>query len=209
MNRHEHLRSSAAAVLAGVAAAPFDAVAASTTPLSSASAADKVLTPVRTRAHPDGRPCYSWYRGTFYGQRSGLRTVPLVHIEGSSTARVGRENEGIWLYWMREAGWFFDHASGKILEDLHNPLNHKVMRPHHYNSQQQLRFGKDGVVSPATTVLPAGLEWQGTFSEPVIAGLDVWSSEESLVRIAPGDDRPPRCGDEIAQGGRTRREQRP
>ena len=75
MNRCQHLRSAAAAALAGVAVAPFDAVPSSTTPLASAPAADKVLTLVRMRAHPDGRSCYTWYQRTFYGQAAQVRST--------------------------------------------------------------------------------------------------------------------------------------
>lgn len=144
---------------------------------------DRVLTHVRMRAHPDGRPCHTWYQGTFYAQRSGQRTLALLHIEGASTSTTERQPDGSWKYRMREAGWFCDLESHQVLNEWRNPLNDRLVRPAHYNSKQQLRFAPDGVVSPASSPLPVGLEWQGTLTEPVIAANDVWSAEELLVRV--------------------------
>ena len=187
MNRREYLAIASSSALGGAlltrqsTARPAKHITTSTMELRT----DKVLTHVRMRAHPDGRRCYTWYQGTVYGQLSGQRTVPLLHIEGASTSTVAPQNDAAWLYRLREAGWFCDLASGKVLDEWRNPLNDKLVKPEHYNSKQLLRFGVDGVVTPAAAVLPPGLEWLGSLSEPVIAGNDVWSTEELLVRLPP------------------------
>lgn len=146
---------------------------------------DRVLTHVRMRAHPDGRPCHTWYQGTFYGQLAGQRTVALLHIEGASTSTTESQPDGSWKYRMREAGWFCDLQTHQVLNEWRNPLNDRLVRPAHYNSRQQLRFAADGTVTPAVSPLPAGMEWQGNLTEPVVVANDVWSAEELLVRI-PG-----------------------
>jgi hypothetical protein len=146
---------------------------------------DRVLTHVRMRAHPDGRPTHTWYRGTFYGQRSGMRTQALLFIEGASTSTTMRQPDGSWKYQMREAGWFCDLQTHQVLNEWRNPLNDRVVKPAHYNSKQQLTFAPDGRVTPLTATPPPGLEWQGTLSEPTIVGNDVWSAEELLVRVPP------------------------
>ncbi len=149
------------------------------------AAPDRVLTHVRMRAHPDGRPCYTWYRGSFYAQRAGERTLALLHVEGTGTSRTQREADGSWSYRLKEAGWFCDLDSHQVLNEWRNPFIDKLVRPGHYNSKQQLHFAADGTVTPATATLPPGLEWQGSLSVPVVVGNDVWSAEELLVRI-PG-----------------------
>lgn len=177
MNRRDMMRGAAAALGSGA----MTGRAAS----RAAVAVDRVLTHVRMRAHPDGRPCYTWYQGTFYGQRSGERTRALLHIEGASTSTTQRQTDGSWTYRMREAGWFCDPASRQIVNEWRNPFTEQIVKPGHYNSKQQLLFAADGTVTPVISPLPPGLEWQGLLTEPVVVGDDVWSAEELLVRI-PG-----------------------
>jgi hypothetical protein len=175
MNRRELVVAAGAALWATEGVAKARDIAAVAT--------DRVLTHVRMRAHPDGRPCHTWYRGTSYAQRSGQRTVTLLHIEGASTSTTELQADGRWMYRMREAGWFCDLASHQVVNEWRNPLNDRLVRPAHYNSKQQLWFAPDGSVAPAISPLPAGMEWQGTLTEPEVAGGDVWSAEELLVRI--------------------------
>ena len=177
MNRRDLALTAGAALWAGLGGAKTGGVAD--------LLADRVLTHVRMRAHPDGRPCHTWYRGTFYGQRSGMRTQALLFIEGASTSTTNRQADGRWTYRMREAGWFCDLQTHQVVNEWRNPLNDRVVKPAHYNSKQQLTFAPDGSVTPLTATSPPGLEWQGTLSEPTIDGNDVWSAEELLVRVPP------------------------
>jgi hypothetical protein len=174
MNRRECLLLSGALALplAGWAADPESVLA------------DKILTHVRIRGREDGLPVYFWYAGTFYGQRSGERTVPLLHIEGASSSRTERQPDGSWIYSLREAGWFGDLESHEVLQEWVNPLNGKKVQPAHYNSAQRTRFTADGVF-PLIAALPPGLEYTGYITPPRVEGDDVWTTEELFVR-SPG-----------------------
>jgi hypothetical protein len=144
--------------------------------------ADKLLTHVRIRGREDGKPVFFWYQGTFYGQRSGERTVPLLRIEGASSSRTERQADGSWIYSLREAGWFSDLATHEVLHEWTNPLNGRVVQPAHYNSSQRTRFAADGV-HPIVSKFPPGMEYTGYLGDPVVQGDDVWTTEELFVRV--------------------------
>jgi hypothetical protein len=145
--------------------------------------ADKVLTHVRIRGHQDGRSQYFWYRGTFYGQVTGQRTLPLLHIFGASSARMERKPDGSFGYRMREAGWFCDLETKQVVNEWKNPLNGKLVQPKHYNSAQESTIAAAGI-QPAGA-LPPGVEYVGYVGEPSIDGDDVRTTEELLVRMPP------------------------
>lgn len=142
---------------------------------------DTLQTHVRMRSHPDGRATYWSYAGTFYGQISGQRTVPLLAIEGISINRCAPAGEGAYAYSLREAGWFKDLASGQVLEEWLNPLTDRKVAPKHYYSPQQLRFTAAAVEPVLAKPMP-GLEWTGYLGAPATFAGSVWSSEELLVR---------------------------
>jgi hypothetical protein len=172
----------------GGALAPADAEAAAK---AAPGALDTLLTHVRMRAHPDGRAAYWWYSGTFYGQISGQRTVPLLAIEGVSINRCTPAGEGMFAYALREAGWFKDLATGAVLDEWVNPLTGRKVAPKHYYSPQETRF-EGAVVKPVLKVPFPGLEYDGYLGAPQAFGGSVWSSEELLVRTtdpATGEGR--------------------
>lgn len=177
MNRRETL-----GLLGAALGAPAASRAANLTTQRAAPQLDKLLTHIRIRVHPDGRPVYFAYEGTAYGQRSGQRTVPLMHIVGASTSTSVKQTDGSWLYTQREAGWMCDLASQEVLQTWRNPFNDRVLSPRHYNSRQTLKMNDTGV-APVAASLPAGLEFHGAITEPVVIADDVWSCEELLVRV--------------------------
>ncbi|MBK6599690.1 MAG: DUF1838 family protein [Proteobacteria bacterium] len=179
-NRRQFL-AAAAAASASVGAVAAEARAA-TAAQTGALKQDPLLTHVRMRGRIDGRPCYYWYHGTFYGQVSGERTQALLAIEGVSKQIIEPQSGGDWLYRLREAGWFLDLASSTVVDEWRNPFNDRVVAPKHYSSAQQLTFGREAV-KPAVAELPPGMEWRGYITDPVIHGADVWSTEELLVKI--------------------------
>lgn len=146
--------------------------------------ADPLLTHVRMRGHQDGRRCYFSYHGTFYAQVSGQRTQPMFFIEGASSARMQRQDDGAYLYTMREAGWFCDLKSHEPQVEAMNPLTGKSIKPRHYSSGQQSRLTRDGVV-PMIEKRPPGLEYVSTIGTPTVDTDVIWSTEELLVRM-PG-----------------------
>lgn len=162
---------------AGLSTLPV-AAAANSTP---ADGLDTLETHVRMRAHPDGRAAYWFYSGTFYGQVSGQRTVPLLAIEGMSVNRCTPQGAGTYAYALREAGWFKDLATGQIVDAWLNPLTGRSVAPKHYYSPQQLRFTAASVEPVLARPLP-GLEWTGYLGAPQSFAGSVWSSEELLVR---------------------------
>jgi hypothetical protein len=173
--------SSFAAAASGVAAVtPANANAAAIAAL----VADPLLTHVRMRGHQDGRRCFFSYHGTFYAQVSGQRTQPMFHIEGASSARMQRQSDGSFLYTMREAGWFCDLQTNEPQAEATNPLTGKLIKPRHYNSAQQSRLTREGVV-PMIEKRPPGLEYVGTIGTPVVDTDVIWSTEELLVKM-PG-----------------------
>ena len=176
MNRRESLMLLAAAGSASAGAAASREIVGSTI--------DPLLTHIRIRGHRDGRLVYYGYEGTFYGQRSGQRTVPLLHIEGASAGAFVRQSDNSWLYNLREAGWMCDLASGAVLSSWINPLNGKTLTPRHYKSRQSSLFTGSSV-KPVSADLPAGLEMQGNITRPVIIRDDIWTAEELLVRVPP------------------------
>jgi len=160
-------------------------LAARAAPSAQASVlADKILTHIRIRGREDGKPVFFWYAGTFYGQRSGERTVPLLYIEGASSSRTERQSDGSWIYSLREAGWFGDLETREVLKEWVNPLNGRKVEPAHYNSSQRTRFTASGVL-PLISPLPPGLEYTGYITAPEVQGDDVWTTEELFVR-SPG-----------------------
>lgn len=163
---------------AALATAPEDASAEAAKP---AQSLDTLQTHVRMRAHPDGRAAWWFYSGTFYGQVSGQRTVPLLAIEGISLNRCTPAGEGAYAYSLREAGWFKDLATGQVLDEWLNPLTGRSVAPKHYYSPQQLRFTAASV-EPVIAKPPPGLEWTGYLGAPQQFAGSVWSSEELLVR---------------------------
>lgn len=169
------------AFLGSAILAPEPAAADSTD--ADALALDTLQTHVRMRAHPDGRPAYWWYSGTFYGQISGQRTVPLLAIEGISINRCTPDGDRAFAYSLREAGWFKDLASGQVLDEWLNPLNGRKATPKHYYSPQSTRFENAAVKPVLTTAMP-GLDYVGYLGVPQRFGSSVWSSEELLVRTA-------------------------
>ena len=142
---------------------------------------DTLQTHVRMRSHPDGRATYWSYAGTFYGQVSGQRTVPLLGIEGISINRCTPAGDGVYAYSLREAGWFKDLATGQVLDEWLNPLTDRKVVPKHYYSPQQLRFTAAAVEPVLAKPMP-GLEWTGYLGAPATFAGSVWSSEELLVR---------------------------
>lgn len=186
MNRRESIGMFSAAL-----AAPALLQAAGAAATTRDAPLDPLHTHVRQRARPDGKAVYFAYEGTFYGQRSGQRTVALLHIEGASASNTALQPDGSWLFSLREAGWFCDLGTREVLTTWVNPLNGRSVTPGHYNSRQQLRFSATGV-APAASALPPGLEWQGQLTTPVVMGDDVWSAEELFVRV------PPKSPDDIA-----------
>ena len=176
MNRRESLMMLAVAGSASV-------VSAAAMREITASTMDPLLTHMRIRGHADGRLVYYGYEGVSYGQRSGQRTVPLLHIEGASAATFVRQG-GSWLYTLREAGWMCDLGTGAVLSSWLNPLNGKTVTPRHYNSRQTSLFTGNSV-KPVRAALPAGIEMQGNIAEPVVMRDDIWTAEELLVRVPP------------------------
>jgi hypothetical protein len=186
MNRRESLGLFSAALAAPALLQAAGGAAAS------AAALDPLHTHVRLRARADGKPVYFPYEGTFYAQRSGQRTVALLHIEGASASTTTRQPDGSWLYTLREAGWFCDLETHAVLPTWVNPLSGRSVTPEHYNSRQQLLFTSTGVKPASASPLPPGLEWQGQLTVPVVMGDDVWSAEELFVRV------PAKTPDELA-----------
>jgi len=146
--------------------------------------ADPLLTHVRMRGHQDGRRCYFSYHGTFYAQVAAQRTQPMFHIEGASSARMLRQDDGSYLYTMREAGWFCDLTTHEPQAEATNPLTGKMVKPRHYNSAQRSRLTRDGVL-PIIEKRPPGLEYVGTIGTPTVDTDVIWSTEELLVKV-PG-----------------------
>lgn len=142
---------------------------------------DTLETHVRMRAHPDGRPLYWAYAGTFYGQISGQRTVPLLGVEGISINRCTPAGDGVYAYSLREAGWFTDLATGQVLDEWLNPLTGRSVTPKHYYSPQRQRFTAEKTEPVLDKPFP-GLEWTGYLGAPQHFSGSVWSSEELLVR---------------------------
>ena len=157
----------------------------SAAPLAAREAApaddDTLQTHVRMRAFADGRAACWHYRGTFYGQVSGQRTVPLLGIEGISINRCTPAGTGAYDYSLREAGWFLDLGTGQVVDDWLNPLTGRRVAPRHYYSPQRLRFSAASV-EPVLDKPPPGLEWTGYLGAPQRFAGSVWSSEELLVR---------------------------
>jgi len=183
--------AAAAATAAATAAAGAAASTASAAGLAAGNAtaiagliADPLLTHVRMRGHQDGRRCFFAYHGTFYAQVSGQRTQPMFHIEGASSARMTRQPDGSFLYAMREAGWFCDLKTHEPQAEAMNPLTGKLVKPRHYNSAQQSRLTKDGVI-PMLEKRPPGLEYLGTIGTPTVDTDVIWTTEELLVKM-PG-----------------------
>ncbi len=173
---------------AGKAASPPKAGMGSGAGANSAAVAalvaDPLLTHVRMRGHQDGRRCYFSYHGTFYAQVTAQRTQALFHIEGASSARMLRQDDGSFLYSMREAGWFCDLGTHEPVAEATNPLTGKMIKPRHYNSAQQSRLTREGVV-PILEKRPPGLEYVGTIGTPTVDTDVIWSTEELLVKM-PG-----------------------
>ncbi|MEZ5457808.1 MAG: DUF1838 family protein [Steroidobacteraceae bacterium] len=142
---------------------------------------DTLETHVRMRAHPDGRPLYWAYAGTFYGQVSGQRTVPLLGVEGISINRCTPSGDGVYAYSLREAGWFKDLQTGQVLDEWLNPLTGRSVTPKHYYSPQRQRFTAEQTEPVLDKPFP-GLEWTGYLGAPKHFAGSVWSSEELLVR---------------------------
>ena len=163
------------------AAAASDATGAAATGGGAAADLDTLETHVRMRAHPDGRPLYWAYAGTFYGQISGQRTVPLMAVEGISINRCTPAGAGVYAYSLREAGWFKDLATGEVLDEWLNPLTGRVVKPKHYYSPQRQRFTAEKTEPVLDRPFP-GLEWTGYLGAPQRFAGSVWSSEELLVR---------------------------
>ena len=176
------LSSSFAVAATAVTSAPVPTTANAAA--MAALVADPLLTHVRMRGHQDGRRCFFSYHGTFYAQVSGQRTQPMFHIEGASSARMQRQSDGSFLYTMREAGWFCDLQTREPQAEATNPFTGKLIKPRHYNSAQQSRLTRDGVV-PMIEKRPPGLEYVGTIGTPVIDTDVIWSTEELLVKM-PG-----------------------
>jgi hypothetical protein len=172
------LTSSFAAAAAAAAAGASTANAAAIAAL----VADPLLTHVRMRGHQDGRRCFFSYHGTFYAQVSGQRTQPMFHIEGASSARMLRQPDGSFLYTMREAGWFCDLKTREPQAEATNPFTGKLIKPRHYNSAQQSRLTREGVV-PILEKRPPGLEYVGTIGTPMVDTDVIWSTEELLVKM--------------------------
>ena len=188
MNRRDLFPAFGGALLG--AGLPIGADAAADGPAAgSKSSLDTLQTHVRMRAHPDGRPAFWWYSGTFYGQVSGQRTVPLLGIEGLSINRCTPADDGAFTYALREAGWFKDLGTGAILDQWLNPLTGRTVAPKHYYSPQSLRF-EGATVLPVLKAPIPGLEYTGYLGAPVTLGDSVWSSEELLVRM-PGANGAP------------------
>lgn len=166
------------ALLAGVDAAAADAAPQGA---PGQGALDTLETHVCMRAFADGRAAYWFYSGTFYGQVSGQRTVPLLGIEGISVNRCTPAGAGVYSYSLREAGWFRDLATGAVVDEWLNPLTGRRVAPKHYYSPQQTRFSGATVEPVLATPLP-GLEWTGYLGAPQRFAGSVWSSEELLVR---------------------------
>lgn len=162
-------------------AAMLSDAAQSATGTAVGSELDTLDTHVRMRAHPDGRAAYWAYAGTFYGQISGQRTVPLLGVEGISVNRCTPAGAGACDYSLREAGWFKDLATGQVLDEWLNPLTGRVVTPKHYYSPQQQRFTGAKTEPVLASPMP-GLEWTGYLGAPTSFAGSVWSSEELLVR---------------------------
>jgi hypothetical protein len=177
-----------AALLAAPAsdAAGSDAASAAAAGAAGATDLDTLETHVRMRAHPDGRPLYWAYAGTFYGQISGQRTVPLLGVEGISINRCTPDGEGVYAYSLREAGWFTDLATGQVLDEWLNPLSGRSVKPKHYYSPQRQRFTAEKTEPVLDRPFP-GLEWTGYLGAAQRFAGSVWSSEELLVRTTNPD----------------------
>lgn len=173
---------------AALLAAPVSQAAGADAAAGAANPADPdtLETHVRMRAHPDGRPLYWAYAGTFYGQISGQRTVPLLAIEGISINRCEPAGAGVYAYSLREAGWFKDLATGQVLDEWLNPLSGRVVKPKHYYSPQRQRFTAEKTEPVLDRPFP-GLEWTGYLGAPQRFAGSVWSSEELLVRTTNPD----------------------
>jgi hypothetical protein len=177
-----------AALLAAPAGADAAGAAAATAAAGTDAAADldALETHVRMRAHPDGRALYWAYAGTFYGQVSGQRTVPLLGVEGISINRCTPDGASVYAYSLREAGWFKDLTTGQVLDEWLNPLTGRVVKPKHYYSPQRQRF-TGAKTEPVLDRPFPGLEWTGYLGAPQRFTGSVWSSEELLVRTTNPD----------------------
>jgi hypothetical protein len=164
-----------------LAAPASDAAGNAAAGAAGATDLDTLETHVRMRAHPDGRPLYWAYAGTFYGQISGQRTVPLLGVEGISINRCTPDGDGVYAYSLREAGWFTDLATGQVLDEWLNPLSGRSVKPKHYYSPQRQRFTAEKTEPVLDRPFP-GLEWTGYLGAPQRFSGSVWSSEELLVR---------------------------
>ena len=181
MNRRELWPMFGASLMGGMLGVPGAFAARSPAAIDAPSGIDTLLTHVRMRAHPDGRAVYWWYSGTFYGQITGQRTLPLLGIEGLSINRCTPAGDRVFAYSLREAGWFKDLATGQVLDEWSNPLTGRIVTPKHYYSPQQTRF-VGSTVEPVLTAPMPGLEYVGYLGRPEVFAGSLWSSEELFVR---------------------------
>lgn len=171
-------------LLTGLAATPFasallfrPALATGSAPASQAG----LDTVMRIRSRLDGKPCFWWYQGTFFINVRGEVTRPILYIEGASVTRATKQPDGSYETFLDEAGFFCDLETQDILNRWTNPWNGLEATPRHYRSPQRNNESINGV-KPLMANLPAGMEYRGVLTEPVVHSGRVWASEELFVR---------------------------
>jgi hypothetical protein len=138
-------------------------------------------TVMRIRNRLDGKPCFWWYRGTFFINVRGEVTKPIMYIEGASITRATRRADGAYETFLDEAGFFCDPDSQEILSTWKNPWNGLEVTPKHYRSPQRNLETVEGV-KPLMANLPTDMEYRGVLTEPFVQNGQVWASEELFVR---------------------------
>ncbi len=152
----------------------------------------------RIRCSPPGSVTTWWYSGHMLGKEGNNPAQPLLSVIGASQSRITPGDDGSVIYDLVEAGYYGDVHTQSIVDGaLVNPLNDQLITPEHYLSRQKIQFFPNLSVRPVNPI-PLSVNFTGRITKPDVKGGKVWMAEELFVKLPPGNERPPRIANSLA-----------
>lgn len=183
ISRRETLVGIAAAAVAG----PLSARPAPVLDVSSPEGRFRTFSLMR--AALDEKLCTNWINARYYAVVED-RMEPLFGVVSAVFSRYRRHASGGLEAVMAEIAWFTDPATGKVLDEFHNPwVDKKVKVPEGGLNPAKLVFAPDLSMTLARTA--PGMEMQHEVLPIEARGNDVWLVERMRsAATIPGRPRP-------------------